>query len=100
MNKVLEKRYHLLISLLCAISVFGLSMVFQKMAYLPNNGFLGYWTGVVITAVVWLSGSIFLFMAMHKNRAKLLNVLGYILSISLLISGLLWVVFVVSMGLG
>lgn len=100
MHKVLDKRYHLHISFLCGISVFGLSMVFQKMAYLPNIGFIGYWTGVGLTAVVWLVGSVFLFMAMSKNRVKLLNVLGYILSISLLISGLLWVVFVVSMGLG
>ena len=97
MSGVIKEKHYIVISLFCAIIVFWLSMAFQKMAYW-GNGLFWYWVGVAITALIWLTGKVFLVRAVRSNKLSFIYLIGYIVSSALLLIGFLWVIFIIAMG--
>lgn len=92
----MSKNLYIFLSLLCAVSVFLMSSVFQSMAHW-GEGTIWYWVGVTITCLIWLLGIIFLVVA-KKSRAKSKSIMG-IVSFIILICGFFWTVFIIMAGL-
>lgn len=91
--------YFIILSFLCAISAYPMSMIFQSMAYW-GTGMIWYWIGVVITYSILLVGVYLSFKVPIKNNDKIsLLRLGIriILSTSLVL-GFLWTTFIIIAG--
>lgn len=88
------------LSLICSISVFYLSILFQKMAYW-GNGLFWFWIGVGFTYTVWLVGLIlWIKVFTYKDSSYSFLVVSLaILTIILLIVSFLWTTFVIIFGL-
>ncbi|MCC5894137.1 MAG: hypothetical protein JJU16_01615 [Alkalibacterium sp.] len=99
MNKRLKEGHYLPLSLLSAVSVYLFSMIFQEMAYW-GQGLLWFWVGVLITYLVWFLGLVFLIMAIRKIKMNTVYLIGYAISGCLLMTGFMWVSFIIIMGLG
>lgn len=99
MIKRLKEEHYLPLSLLSAVSVYLFSMLFQRMAYW-GQGLLWFWVGVLITYLVWFLGMVFLIMAIRKIQINTVYMIGYVISGFLLITGFMWVSFIIIMGLG
>lgn len=99
MNKSVKEKHYLTLSFLSAISVYLLSPVFQRMAYW-GEGMLWYWVGVAFTYLVGFLGLILLTMAIKKNKLNLMYGIAYAVSGFLLITGFLWITFIIIMGAG
>lgn len=97
MNKMLNQKYYILVSFVSAVSVYLLSMAFQSMAYWGNT-VMWYWVGVVITYIVWSIGIIFLIMSFRNNKFNLIYSISYLVAGLLLITGFIWVSFIIVMG--
>lgn len=64
-----EKHLDMILALICSISIFPMTSLYQHMAYW-GNGLLWFWVGVSITYVTWLVGIAFLFSAIRKKQTK------------------------------
>ena len=102
-NFLKSQRFYVLVSLLCAVSMFVMSNVFQSMAYW-GEGLTWYWVGVSFTYLIWLIGIVLLVLARtRKTTAKGKLIVGLpimgIATFILLICGCLWTTFVIIAGL-
>lgn len=88
------------LSFICSISVFCLSILFQKMAYW-GSGLLWYWIGIGLTYTVWLVGIILWIKGFtNKNGSYSFLIVSLItLIMILLILSFLWTTFVIVFGL-
>lgn len=95
-----SKDWSLFLSLLCAIAVFFMNGSFQKMAYWGDD-LTWYWVGVVLTSLIWLVGLFFLAYSLLKRKQSLtlLRLILSNLSGILLLLGLVWTIFVISLGI-
>jgi len=104
MNLIKTKQFFVFLSLLCAISVFLMTGLFQSMAYWGSD-FTWYWIGVAFTYFLWLMGIVFLVVAITRKakvKGKLifgLSILG-IATFILLVFGFIWTTFVIIAGMG
>lgn len=102
-NILKSKQFYVILSLVCAITMFLMSSAFQNMAYW-GKGLTWYWIGVSFTYLLWLMGIIFLVIAItresNKNGKLLfsLSIVG-IGSFIILILGFCWTTFVIIAGL-
>ncbi|MBR7796073.1 hypothetical protein GT022_08430 [Agaribacter marinus] len=98
----MRKKLYVSLSVLCAVSVFIMSSVFQSMAHW-GKGLTWYWVGVTFTCFIWLLGIIFLVIATRKSNVKEKSIFGLsimgIVSFIMLICGFCWVAFVIMAGL-
>ncbi|WP_091277123.1 hypothetical protein [Alteribacillus persepolensis] len=88
-------------SLICALGVFYLSILFQDMAYW-GKGLTWYWVGVVFAYLIGLLGVIFIILSLKKRKSykeTLFPVLLRTLSGGTLVIGFLWTTFVIIAGM-
>ncbi|WP_051503614.1 hypothetical protein [Alkalibacterium sp. AK22] len=90
---------YLYISLFSGVSVYMLSIVFQRMAYWGESLYW-YWGGAMATYLVGLLGWFFLIASIKSNKINLFYIAVHILSSLLLLTGFIWVTFIIIMGFG
>lgn len=100
MNVIKTKPVYFILSLVCGIGIFPMSMLFQIMAYWGNS-LTWYWVGVVLTyALFGIGVTSLIFANTKKNESHhlLLISLSIVLSL-LLLMGFLWTTFIVITGM-
>lgn len=100
MNLIKTNYFYIVLSFVCAVGIFPMSILFQEMAYL-GNGLTWYWIGVALTYCIFLIGVTFLILIFMK-KSEPYNLL--VLSLSfvtgmLLVIGFLWTTFIIIAGM-